>query len=89
MGNDFCLDKTPGYKVKIETANTRHRFPNLKSCYEFSTVEEVASFLQKELGTSDRLLTQRDSEKDHGMLSCTSWYTVIKKYRDVPDCMLY
>lgn len=85
---NFMLDVTNAYKVQIVTANTRHRFPNLKEAYEFDTVSEACEFLEKQMGTGSGSIRQRDLKMEHGVLADTSWYRVIKKYRDVPECMM-
>lgn len=89
MENLFIIDKTEKrYSITL-TQNIHWRVPHLKWKYEFDTVDEVCNFIENELGTKDNNIRKRDSERDHGSLASTSWYTVIKGYRDIPECMLW
>lgn len=87
---EYKLDETrvKPYGITL-TENIHWRHPELEWHYEFDTAEETVQWIEKFLGAKDFMILDRDRELDHGTLANTSWYKVVKKYRDVPDCMMW
>lgn len=93
MSSPFVMDENKGYKLILCMANIRHWWKyGEQEAYEFETIDELIKFMRSH-GLTDRSdllrLRKRDREEDHGSIASTSWYEVIKKYRDTPECYLW
>lgn len=91
MSSPFVMDENKGYKLKLCMANIRSWWKyGEKSVYEFETFDELTEFMRKHgLDSHFDLLKKFNAEKEYGCIACTSWYEVIKKYRDTPECYLW
>lgn len=88
MEHKIDVTREKPYGITL-TQNIHRRHPEFDWHYEFDSAPEVVDWIENNLGNRDPMILERDMEKDHGTLSDTSWYKVIKKYRDVPDCMMW